>query len=325
MDFQLPERLELANIPTPVRRMDSLSQRLGKEVYVKRDDLTGCATSGNKIRKLEFVLAEALSREVDVVITVGSLQSNHCRATAFACRKVGLQPHLILRGEKPGKATGNLLLDRLCEARVTVISPDDYYQRLDEVVQEVVEEHEAEGRDCLYVPTGASTPLGAMGYVLASKEIAQWQEESGVEADRIYHAAGSGGTSAGLTIGTRLYGVKGRVRGINVGEPQREFVEFIEKLVREAIEDHEVPVSYEDCSLEIVDGYYGEGYGDITPEALDTIRLLARSEGIVLDPVYSAKGMYGMMEEESRIDGGTILFIHTGGIFSLFGLYTGRS
>jgi D-cysteine desulfhydrase len=318
MDFEFPERLHLANLPTPVERLSGLSAALGKEVYVKRDDLTGCATSGNKIRKLEFMLAEAKSQGAKVVITAGGTQSNHCRATAVACRQVGLEPYLILRGTQDEPPEGNLLLDLLCGAQIRIVPPSQYYGNLDAIVEEVKKEQEGQGKKCYFVPVGASNELGAMGYLNCAGEIAQWQRQHSVAFDRIYYGAGSGGTSAGLILGKKLYDLAADITGINVGEPHDEFVAEIEKIIGRAIERFEVPVSFERTDIEIVDGYFGEGYGDVPREVADCIHRLAVSDGLILDPVYTAKAMLGLIGEEEKIEGGRVLFIHTGGIFSLF-------
>lgn len=318
MDFEFPDKLDLANLPTPIEPLRGLSAILGKEVYVKRDDLTGCPTSGNKIRKLEFALADAKAQGAQVVITAGGTQSNHCRATVIACRQIGLEPFLILRGSGDETPNGNLLLDLLCGARIRFISPEQYSENLDSIVEEITKQEKAAGRKCYFVPVGASNEVGAMGYVNCAREIAEWQEKHGVSFDRIYYAAGSGGTSAGLIIGQKLYGLNTRLRGINVGEPYEQFMEDIERIVHRALQRYEIAVEFDRIDVEIVDGYYGEGYGDMPEPVIDCIGRLATSDGLILDPVYTAKAMLGLIGEEEKIEGGRVLFIHTGGIFSLF-------
>jgi D-cysteine desulfhydrase len=320
MDFEFPEKLNLANLPTPIEPLRGLSATLGKEVYVKRDDLTGCPTSGNKIRKLEFALAEAKAQGAQVVITAGGTQSNHCRATAVACRQIGLEPFLILRGSGDETPDGNLLLDALCGARIRFISPEQYREGLDSIVEEVIRQHKAAGKKCYFVPVGASNEVGAMGYLNCAREIAKWQEKHAISFDRIYYAAGSGGTSAGLILGQKLFGLEARLRGINVGEPYEQFIEDIERIVHKALQRYEIAVEFDRVDIEIVDGYYGEGYGDIPEEVAACIRRLGLSDGLILDPVYTAKAMLGLIGEEEKTEGGRVLFIHTGGIFSLFAL-----
>jgi D-cysteine desulfhydrase len=318
MSFEFPEKLNLANLPTPIEPLRGLSAVLGKEVYVKRDDLTGCATSGNKIRKLEFVLTEAKRAGAQVVITAGGTQSNHCRTTAVACRQVGLEPYLILRGNQDEQPDGNLFLDLLCEVQVRMISPSQYSENLDDIVEEVRKELTEQGKKSYFVPVGASNELGSMGYLNCAREIAEWQEHYGITFERVYYGAGSGGTSAGLIIGNILYELNTQIRGINVGEPHNEFVEEIERIIRSAIKRFEIPVKFDPVDIEIVGGYFGEGYGDIQQDVVDCIRRLAVSDGLVLDPVYTAKAMLGLIGEEEKTKGGRVLFIHTGGIFSLF-------
>ncbi len=321
MKFEFPKKLNLANLPTPIQQVRGLSEKLGREVYIKRDDLTGCATSGNKIRKLEYVLAEAKEQGAQVVITIGGIQSNHCRTTVVACREVGLEPYLILRGEQAGPPEGNLFLNMLCGAGVRYITLEEYKQNLDAVIEEIVSEQAKQGKKCYYCPVGASTPLGAMGYLECAREISQWQQDNNMTFDRIYYAAGSGGTSAGLIMGKKLYNIGARVRGINVGEPRDEFVAKTEEIMRGAIERFGVGVGFSREDIEIIEGYYGAGYGDVPDEAAALIRECAVSDGLMLDPVYTAKGMLGLIGEERKLEGGSgekILFIHTGGIFSLF-------
>ena len=176
----------------------------------------------------------------------------------------------------------------------------------------------AEGKKCWFVPVGASNELGAMGYLNCAREISEWSGEQGVSFDRVYYAAGSGGTTAGLVMGNALYDLGAKVRGINVGEPREEFLKEIEAIIHRALQRFEVPVRFERENLEIIEGYYGKGYGDIPEKISDCIRRVALSDGLILDPVYTAKAMYGLIEEEKQIEGGRVLFIHTGGIFSLF-------
>lgn len=319
MDFQFPDKMHLANLPTPIHMLRGLSAQLGKEVYIKRDDLTGCALSGNKIRKLEYVLAQVKREGAQVVITAGGTQSNHCRVTALACRRVGLEAHLILRGKPPdGVPDGNLFLDLLCGAKVRIVEHMQYYESLNSIVEEVKKEEAAAGKKCYFTPSGASSPLGALGYTSCAREIADWQKEHDTRFDRIYYGAGSGGTSAGLIMGKDLYRLDAHVRGINVGEGHDELVEYIGKISREAIEKFDISIDFTIDDIEIVEGYCGAGYGDIPREVADCIKKLAYSDGIILDPVYTAKAMLGLIGEEKKRQGGRILFIHTGGIFSLF-------
>ena len=315
----LPPRVPLANLPTPVHQLDALSRRLGRRVFVKRDDLTGCAASGNKIRKLEYVLHEALRSGADTVITAGAVQSNHCRATAVACRMTGLRPILLLRHNAEPLPAGNLFLDRLMGAEILLLEPEEYYGRLRTVVDDLIDREAAAGRKAVFVPVGASSELGCLGYVRCAAEIAGWQDSNDLGFDRIYHAAGSGGTSAGLLLGARLHGLEASVRGVNVGEPHGELVERIRSLLQSAADliglgTHEPP------EPEIIEGCYGSGYADIPDGLPGLIRSVARQDGIVLDPVYTGKAMACLIREEETLEPGNVLFIHTGGIFGLLGI-----
>jgi D-cysteine desulfhydrase len=320
MDTRWPERISLAHLPTPVQRVGALSARLGRDVYVKRDDLTECAASGNKIRKLEFLLAEARSLGAEVVITAGGLQSNHCRATAVACRTLGLLPHLVLAGEEPARPRGNLYIDRLMDARITFAGPGEYAGGAVDLMASIAATYRKEGRKAYVIPVGGSTPLGCLGYVRCAEEIAAFFTSEKVSPARIYHAAGSGGTTSGLVLGAELSLPGTRVVGINVGEEREPFLREIRSIMTRAAGEFSLPLSRsaEDLPFDLVEGYFGKGYGDTWPGLEAFLRETARTTGLVLDPVYTGKALLGMVgEEEKRKDGDPVLFIHTGGIFSL--------
>mgnify|MGYP001819063620 FL=1 len=304
-----------------------LSERYGVELYVKRDDLSGIALSGNKIRKLEFVLADALAQKTDTVITCGGAQSNHCRATAIAAAMLGINCRLILRTPDPSNPPpleGNILLDRMAGAEIVWITPDEYKQR-DEFMAREAATLQTSGRKAYTIPMGASNALGALGYIRAMEELVNDIANSlggGNRPCTIINAVGSGGTSAGLILGAKLFDVRARIAGVNVSDDRAYFVRAIGDICEQAIADYHLDVEFSrQGDVEIIDGYVGEGYGLSKDEELDLICDVARTEGIFLDPVYTGKAFFGMIQELKRNPkcfGEQIIFLHTGGIFGLF-------
>lgn len=318
---ELP-RFPLAETPTPVHTLDRLSAHLGgPAILMKRDDMTGLAFGGNKTRKLEFLVADAVARGADTLVTAGSSQSNHCRQTAAAAAKAGLRCDLVLGGEPPGIPEGNLLLDVLLGARIHWGGP----ARRGETLGEVASSLRSEGLRPCVIPYGGSSPLGAAGYVMAMEETARQIPFDGKPIDAMIFASSSGGTHAGLITGALAFGFRGKVIGICVEKGDRSADELeggIATLAREtagllgdpALVGPGVPV--------ILDRRYaGEGYGVVGPREREAIRLVARLEGILLDPVYTAKAMGALIDmiglhEFSRNE--RVLFWHTGGAPALF-------
>jgi len=301
-------RIELARLPTPIQYLGRLSSWLGAEVWVKRDDLTGVGLSGNKVRKLELLLAEARHRGAEVVVTCGGIQSNHCRATAVAARQLGLHPVLLLRGTRSGEPDGNLLLDDLLGAEVHTCDAATYRDHRDEVMAEL-----ARGRPAFVIPEGGSNGLGAMAYVLASREAAAQIE---APFDRVVVAVGSGGTLAGLAMGSDL----GPVRGVAVCEDAATFTARVQAIESEARQIGGVSLPPCGQRWRVVEGYQGPAYAVADPPVWEVIRTVARLEGLFLDPVYTGKAMHALVEEvRAGRWGGRLLFWHTGGIYGLFG------
>lgn len=318
----LPNRLKLAELPTRIEKLDRFSQKTGVNVYIKRDDLTGTEWSGNKIRKLEFSVQEALDQGADTLITCGGLQSNHCRATAAVAARLGLKSCLLLRTEAPDPlADGNYLIDRLLGAEIHFISPEDYRTQRSEVMQELAEGFEKMGRHGYIIPEGASNGIGTFGYLTCMQEILQQEKELGVEFDTIVDAVGSGGTLSGLMLANKLYGLNKRIVGINVCDDVVFFQNRVSQIVSEAAAYLDVPVEIRPDEVEIWGGYVGLGYAISQQKELDFIRDFSRLEGIVLDPVYTGKCMYGFFNEvnNGRFDTSkNVLFLHTGGLFGVF-------
>jgi len=316
---------DLSVIPQKVLRMAIRPSPLEKwhlpdaEVWIKRDDLTGCALSGNKVRKLEFLLAEALSTGCDTVITCGGIQSNHCRATAAAAAEAGLKPHLVLSTNRPSEdpgLEGNLLLDRLLGAEIHLITPEDYLRR-DDIMRETAERLRSSGRKPYIIPEGGSNALGAWGYLSAWEEMRLQMEESHPGITDVIVACGSGGTAAGLALGAALSGSPVKIHAVNVNRNAQYFLGGVDEILR----DMGASQKAEDI-LDIMDGYVGEGYAASTDEELRQIAGVASSTGIILDPVYTGKAFRGMMTELEknpvRFQGRNILFVHTGGLLGLY-------
>ena len=321
-----PARLELARIPTPLEPMERLSESLGVELFIKRDDLTGSGLSGNKIRKLEYVLAEALNREADIVLTCGGAQSNHARATAVAAARLGIKSLLLLRTpdpKNPPPLEANSLLDRLVGAEILWVSPEEYANR-DEVFKREAERLSQGGSIPYIIPEGASNALGSWGYIRTMSELAldlKALNRKGPVKTTVVYAAGSGGTGAGLILGRKLFNLDVRVAGVNVAADREYFVRAIDDICQEAIQRFDLGVEVAESDIEIIDGYVGRGYALSRPEELKLIREVARRQGIILDPVYTGKAFYGMVQELSRNPeyfGERVVFIHTGGIYGLF-------
>jgi len=325
--LSFPPQINLASLPTPMQPLRRLSEKFGVELYIKRDDLTGAALSGNKIRKLEFVLADALGQKADTVITCGGAQSNHCRATAIAAAMLGLKCRLLLRTPDPSNPPpleGNVLLDRMAGAEIVWISPDDYKKRDELMAHEAANLKEA-GRKPYTIPEGASTALGALGYVRATEELINDITNTIGGAHQpctIISAAGSGGTSAGLILGAKIFDMNTRIAGVNVSNDREYFVRAIGDICEKAISDYHLDIDFaRERDIEIIDGYVGRGYALSQPEELRLITEVAQTEGIFLDPVYTGKAFYGMVEElkrDPKCFGERIIFIHTGGIFGIF-------
>jgi D-cysteine desulfhydrase len=322
-----PPRVVLANTPTRGQWL-RYGRDLGTKIWVKRDDHTGSELSGNKVRKLEYLLAEALAQDATHVITCGGEQSNHARATAMAAAQLGLRSVLILRTDDPARPpapTGNILLDRLVGAELRWISRPAWRDR-NRLLAEEAERVRAAGGRPYVIPEGGSNALGSWGYLRAMHELADDLE--GIAAPdhpvTIVYACGSGGTGAGLVLGAKLLDLAARgirVAGINVCDDRAYFIDAIGRICADFEERWQLPVHVDSADIDIVDGHVGLGYAKSRPEELATIRDVCRSDGIVLDPVYTGKAFHGVVTELGRDPkrfGSTVAFIHTGGMFGLF-------
>lgn len=315
-----PARLDIARLPTPIVPLHRLSAAWGgPRIWIKRDDLTGLELSGNKIRKLQYAVAEAREQGCDTLITCGGVQSNHCRATAALGAQLGMHVVLLLRGTEPDRLEGNYLLDRLMGAQVRLVTPEQYQQR-DALMQEVARDLGQQGRRPYVIAEGCSMPIGCWGYAEAMREIADAQKQLGVELDAIVHAMGSGGTAAGLELGKRLHAPGQRLVGIAVCDDAAYFRRIVHGLLSEAIQRWQLGFTVQPDELEILDDHVGLGYGQARPEELRTLVEVARTEGLILDPVYTGKAFHGMRHEltKGRLSSArNVLFVHTGGAFGL--------
>src|SRR5579859_4556450 len=317
----LPPRFPLALLPTPLVEAPRLSRALGgPRLFIKRDDLTGFGFGGNKVRGLEFYLADALAQQADVIVTGAGPQSNHVRATAAAARVAGMDVVAVIHDSRPSQAQGNLLLDELLgvELRFTN-SPDRAL--VDEWIPRVADELRAAGRRPYVIPRGGASGLGALGYVECIRELSEQTTAQGLRLDRLALATGACGTQAGLLAGQHVYGWPIPVLGITVSRPVAECLERIPRLARAAAKL--AGSEFEPAPGEVVvrDGFIGRGYGIPSAEGLEAIRLVARTEGIFLDPTYTGKGMAGLIAEvrAGRISKEeNVVFLHTGGEPGLF-------
>jgi D-cysteine desulfhydrase len=322
-----PRKLSIARTGTPLQLLPRTSEALGVEVLFKRDDLTGSELSGNKVRKLDYLLAEAEDQGADTVITCGGEQSNHCRATALAAARVGLGSVLILRCDDPANppaTAGNILLDRLAGAEIRWIPRGDWPRR-GELLAAEADRLRAAGKKPYVIPEGGSNAMGSWGYVAAAQELADDLATQRSRKTTIFYACGSGGTGAGLVLGAKLAGLTERgvrVVGVAVCDDRDYFTKVMLRITDELTSRWPLGTTISAGEIEILDGHVGLGYAKSRPEELATIRDLARRDGVVLDPVYTGKAFHGVVTElgrDRRAFGDRIVFVHTGGIFGLFG------
>lgn len=309
----------LTHHQTPVDRLDRLRQALGPgapALFMKRDDLLSFGMGGNKVRKLQTVLADARRAGADTLITCGGVQSNHCRATAAAGAALGLRVILVVNGAAQDRPTGNALLDRVFGADVRHVASREARTA---TMHAVAEELTAQGRKPFVIPLGASTPTGAAGLARGVEELLA----AGVSPTAIVHASSSGGTQAGLTAGCALFGVKARIIGVSADEPAIGLAATVRGLVESlaaSLGATDTAIGL-DRPIEVDDSQVGEGYGIPTPQSTEALELTARTEGIVLDPVYTAKAMAGLIaliRNRQFTAADRVLFWHTGGQPGLF-------
>lgn len=318
-------RINLAHLPTPLERLDRLTHELGgPEIWIKRDDCTGLSTGGNKTRKLEFLMAEALAAKADMVMTQGATQSNHARQTAAFAAKLGMGCHILLE-DRTGSSdpnynnNGNVFLDYLhgstAEKRNSGLD-------MNAELETCADRFRQSGRKVYTIPGGGSNPTGALGYVNCALELINQANERGLAIDHIVHATGSAGTQAGLIVGLKAMNARVPLLGIGVRAPKPKQEESVFKLALATAEKLGCPGVVARDDVVANTDYVGEGYGIPTPGGIEAIEMFARLEGILLDPVYSGKGAAGFIDlcRKGKFEKGQkVVFLHTGGSAALFG------
>jgi D-cysteine desulfhydrase family pyridoxal phosphate-dependent enzyme len=308
-------RLNFAHLPTPVEELPRLSEVLGgPRLFIKRDDLTGLAFGGNKTRKLEFLVAEARDQGAQTLISGGALQSNHCRQTAAAAARFGFKCILVLSGDEPKQATANRLLDELFGAEIVHVA--DRKDR-DRILQETFDRAATDGIKPYLVPYGGSNSTGALGYAFAMKELL----EQNLNPDWIVFATSSGGTHAGLLLGQRVFGYEGKVLGISIDESEEWLKQNVSELASLTSEKLGKRIEFTSDDVLANAAYCSAGYGVLTEQEREAIRLFATCEGLLLDPVYTgraAAGMIDLIRKGFFKKDDTVLFLHTGGQPALF-------
>ena len=316
-------RLPLAHYPTPLEELPRLSSELGIQVFVKRDDIIGPGLGGNKTRKLEYLLADAQARGAIKVVTFGGLQSNHARITAAAARQAGLEPHLFYFEHKPTRLTGNLLLNRLLGAQMYFVPiGGGGGMTLEATIRLVRILAWLRLGPHYFIPVGGHNWLGCLGYVNAALEIDEQARSLGIPDARLVLAAGSGGTLAGLMAGLALCGSSLKLLGIDVGKLWKGFPASIASLAGQLCARLGEPRKFQPADVPLIEEtYVGDRYGLPSSPGLEAIRRLARLEGILLDPVYTAKAFAGLLDLVERNEIGrneALIFLHTGGLPALF-------
>jgi len=314
-------RSTLAFTPTPFHKLENISREFNCNLYCKRDDLTGFAFGGNKVRKLEYLIADAIEKKADTIVTTGAYQSNFCRITAAVGAYAGIDVHLVLGGNKGPQLTGNYLLINQLGARIKKVKSDEWDDWENER-EKLADSLRKEGRLVYEMPIGGSVPLGALGYVAAFYEMVEDFQREGIVPTRIFFASSSGGTHAGLLIGKLLCEWNGEIIGLGAAKTGGKLAVEVGALAKETaalLEYTAKPVEISDITVD--DAYVGKAYGAATKECKQAISYFAQKEGIFLDRVYSGKSAAGVLDyiRSGRVQKDeTVVFIHTGGNVELF-------
>lgn len=316
-------RVRLANLPTPLQELRNLSRTLGgPRIFVKRDDMTGLAFGGNKTRKLEYILADALRLGADYLVTGAGFHSNWCTQTVAAASKLGMKVVLIKTGPRdgyePDEYDGNHLLQSLMGAEIKVARPEN----VQEVFEKTMEELKSGGHEPYLLRSAGSTPLGVVGYINAMIEITSQAVDMGVDIDYLVHATGSGGTQAGLVIGSKALNTETKIIGSTTGgRPKENQAENVKNLIEESLAFLEMSLDIVNDDIIVYDQYSGGGYGFVSESKIEAIRLAAETEGLLLDPVYSSSSMACLIDlcrKRFFNPEDVVVFLHTGGAAALF-------
>ena len=311
-------KLNYSLLPTPVHKLENLSKYLDSNIYCKRDDLTGFAFGGNKTRKLDYLIAEALENGSDTIVAVGAYQSNFCRIASAFGAACGLEVWLVLGGKKPDKATGNLMLDYLFGANIKDVDSFEWND-WEEAAKILEKELVADGKKVFLMPVGGSTKIGALGYIECMKEITEFSKKERIHFNNIFHATGSAGTQAGLVVGKTLTKWNGTINGMAITKNAQQIFKEVKVLSDETGKLFDILINENDIVVD--DNYIGEAYGAETKGAKEAISLFAKREGILLDTVYSGKAAAGLIDyaRKGKIrNSDNVLFIHTGGNIQIF-------
>ena len=311
-------KLEYSLLPTRIHKLENLSKLMNANIYCKRDDMTGFAFGGNKTRKLDYLIADALKNDYDTIIATGANQSNFCRIASAYGASSRLKTYLVLGGEKPDVPTGNLKLDLLFGAEIIHVKSEvwDDWEKEAAKLESVLT---GKGKKVYRMPIGGSTPVGALGYVEAVKEIIDYSEETGINFSRTFFATGSAGTQSGLTAGKEIFGLNSDITGIAITKNSKQISEEVSALTEGIFRI--LNIRKNGFKIEVDDNYIGKKYGAFTEEADEAVNIFARKEGILLDYVYSGKAASGMLDyirKKIVSKNENILFIHTGGNIQLF-------
>ncbi|HZW38989.1 MAG TPA: pyridoxal-phosphate dependent enzyme [Ignavibacteriaceae bacterium] len=310
--MKIPNKIDLANIPTPLNTITFNKTKF----FIKRDDLTGVELSGNKVRKLEYLIYQAKKEKADYVFTRGGLQSNHCRATVLAASKAGIKSKLFLWGKPYEAVDGNYFIDKFLDSEVKYLSKKEY-EHASLIMDLERRAFEKNGKKVFIIPEGGSSPLGIWGYVECIEEMSLQVDLSLIQS--IYVAAGSGGTAAGLLIGLALNNVKTKVNAVNVLYSKDYIRNRILTLISEFKTHFDLKFDLDENNLNIVDGYSEEGYKDITEDKVKVIKDFAKQTGIILDPAYTGKAFNAFNDLVLKKNKGMKnIFLHTGGLFGVF-------
>ena len=316
-------RVKLASLPTPLQKLPNLTKQLGgPTIYIKRDDLTGLAFGGNKARKLEYLMAEAIAEKADYIVTGAGYQSNWCTQTAAAAKKFGMKIMLVKKGPYEDYESeawdGNHLLHRLFDAEIKVVESETY----DSAIAEAIQNLKSKGHNPYHIPIGGSTALGAAGYLNAMLELTYQATQMNVKVDHLIHGTGSGGTLAGSILGSKTLNSSMQVLGIAVDVKSEEsHIMKVKKIIENSIEFFQLSYTLNDEDIKIYTGYAGDGYGHISKQKVEAVQILAETEGICIDPVYTGTAMAGLIDLINKgeyTEKDNVVFLHTGGAVALF-------